>query len=157
MRVGGEFSENFVVEVGVRQGLEMSPWLFNIFMDGCMRKMNCKVVNVDVKLRLNGELWSVVTCLFAGDTVLLAESEGDLQRVVTEFYSVCKRRKSWVNAGKSKVMVFDRRGEEVTEFNTAYRAVVPKLWVMTPKRVMSLFLGIVGGPTVSTFSLLEWG
>ncbi len=39
-------------------------------------------------------------------TVLLAESEGDLQRVVNEFYSVCKRRKLKVNAGKSKVMVF---------------------------------------------------
>ncbi len=43
--------------------------------------------------------------LFADDTVLLAESEGDLQRVVNEFYSVCKRRRLKVNAGKSKVMV----------------------------------------------------
>ncbi len=34
MRVGGEFSESFAVEVGVRQGCVMSPWLFNIFMDG---------------------------------------------------------------------------------------------------------------------------
>ncbi len=65
----------------------------NIFMDGCMRKMRSKVVNAGAKLRLNGEVWSVVTCLFADDTVFLAESEGDLQRVVNEFYSVCKRRK----------------------------------------------------------------
>ncbi len=36
---------------------------------------------------------------FADDTVLLAESEGDLQRVINEFYSVCKRRKLKVNAG----------------------------------------------------------
>ncbi len=41
----------------------------------------------------------------ADDTVLLAESEADLQRVVNEFYSVCKIRKLKVNAGKSKVMV----------------------------------------------------
>ncbi len=39
---------------------------------------------------------------------MLAESEGDLQRVVNEFYCVCKRRKLKVNAGKSKVMVFER-------------------------------------------------
>ncbi len=45
------------------------------------------------KLRLNGEVWSVVTCLFADDIVLLAESEGELQRVVNEFYSGCKRRR----------------------------------------------------------------
>ncbi len=35
---------------------------------------------------------------------MLAESEGDLQRVVNEFYSICKRRKLKVNAGKSKVI-----------------------------------------------------
>ncbi len=48
-------------------------------------------------------------CLFADDTVLLAESEADLQRVVNEFYSECKRRKLKVNQGKSTVMVFERR------------------------------------------------
>ncbi len=39
VRVGGKFSESLAVEVGVRQGCVMSPWLFNIFMDGCMREM----------------------------------------------------------------------------------------------------------------------
>ncbi len=67
------------------------------------------MVNVGAKLRLNGEAWSVVTCLFADDT-LLAESEGDLQRVVNEFCSVCKKRKLKVNAGKSK-----GKGEESVE------------------------------------------
>ncbi len=116
---------SFAVEVVVRQGCVMLPWLFNIFMDGCMKEMKCKVGNAGAKLRLNGEDWSVVTCLFVDDTVLLAESEGDLQRVVNEFYSVYKRRKLKVNAGKSKVMVFEKREEEVIDFNTAYRVRLP--------------------------------
>ncbi len=53
------------------------------------------------------------------------ESEEDLQRVVNEFYSVCKRRKLKVNAGKSKVMVFERRDEEMIDFNTPYRVRLP--------------------------------
>ncbi len=69
---------SFAVEVGVRQGCVMSPWFFNICMDGCMREMKYKMVNRGAKLRLNGEVWSVVTCLFADDTMLLAESEGEL-------------------------------------------------------------------------------
>ncbi len=69
VRVEVEFSENFAVEVGVRQGCVMSRWLFNIFLDGCMRKMKCKVGNASAKLSLNGEVWSVVTCLFADDIV----------------------------------------------------------------------------------------
>ncbi len=93
VRVGGGFSQCFAVEVGMRQWCVMSPWLFNTFMDGGMREIKCKLVNAGAKLRLNGEVWSVVTCLFVDDTMLLGESEGDLQRVINEFYSVSKRRK----------------------------------------------------------------
>ncbi len=45
--------------------------------------------------------------------------------VVNEFYSVCKRRKLKVNAGKSKMMLFKRREEEVVDFNIAYRVRLP--------------------------------
>ncbi len=60
-------------------------------------------------------------------TVLLAESEGDLQRVINEFFNVCKRRKLKVNAGRRKVMVYERREEEVINFNTAYRVRLPAI------------------------------
>ncbi len=50
VRVGGKFSESFAVELGVRQGCVMSPWLFNIFIDGCMKKIKCKVGNAGAKL-----------------------------------------------------------------------------------------------------------
>ncbi len=36
----------------------------------------------------------VVAGLYADDTVLLAENEGILQRIVDEFGRVCKRRRS---------------------------------------------------------------
>ncbi len=58
--------------------------------------------NKGATLRLNGEDWSVVACLFEDDTVLLAESKEDLQKVANEFYNVCKRRKLKVNAGKGR-------------------------------------------------------
>ncbi len=64
--------------------------------------------------------------------MLLAESEGDLQRVVNEFYSVCKRRKLKVNAGKSKVTVFERREEEVIDFNRAYWIRLPLTGLFPP-------------------------
>ncbi len=46
----------------------------------------------------------VVAGLYADDKVLLAESDGMLQRIVDEFDRVCKKRKLKVNKGKSKVM-----------------------------------------------------
>ena len=42
--------------------------------------------------------------LFANDTALVADSEEKLRRLVSEFDSVCERRKLRVNVGKSKVM-----------------------------------------------------
>ncbi len=58
--VNGELSEGFNVEMGVRQGCMMLPWLFIIYTDGCMKEMKCIVGNTGSKLRLNGE---VCTCV----------------------------------------------------------------------------------------------
>ncbi len=58
----------------------------------------------------------MVVSLYAENTVLLAKSEGMLQRIVDEFDSVCKRRVLKVNAGKSKVMVFERAREQTINF-----------------------------------------
>ena len=35
--VGNDVSERFPVNVGLRQGCVMSPWLFNVYMDGVVR------------------------------------------------------------------------------------------------------------------------
>ena len=54
MRVDGELSKSFPIAVGVRQGCVMLPWLFNIFMDECMKEVKDKVGNVGVRLKMNG-------------------------------------------------------------------------------------------------------
>ena len=43
--------------------------------------------------------------LFADDTAIVAESEEQLQCLVSEFGTVCERRKLRVNVNKSKVLV----------------------------------------------------
>ena len=40
VRVGNEVSEWFPVNVGLRQGCVMSPWLFNVYMDVVVREVN---------------------------------------------------------------------------------------------------------------------
>ncbi len=57
--------------------------------------------------------------LFIGDTVLIAENESDLQKLVSVFNSVCKRRKLKVNVNKNKVMVCEILGTEVPTLNSA--------------------------------------
>ncbi|MCP4269458.1 MAG: hypothetical protein GY777_28465 [Candidatus Brocadiaceae bacterium] len=67
--------------------------------------MNARVLGRGAELvGVNGENWELRQLLFADDTVLVADSEEKLRRLVTEFGRVCDRRKLRVNVGKSKVM-----------------------------------------------------
>ena len=107
VRVGSEVSEWFPVRVGLRQGCVMSPWLFNLYMDGVVRE-------VYARARIAGVVFEgglrVSQLLFADDTALVAESEEGLKVLVTEFGRVCERRKLKVNVGKSKVLKCSREG-----------------------------------------------
>ncbi len=62
-----------------------------------------------------------MVALYADDTMLLAESEGMLQRIVDEFDTICKRRKLKMNPGKSKVMVFEGAKDQTINFAKSYR------------------------------------
>ena len=114
VRVCREEGEWFSVKVGLRQGCVMSPWLFNVFMDGVMREVREKAGEVGACLwdaRRNCE-WKVEWFMFADDTLLVGESEEKLDKLVKEFGNVCNRRKLTVNVGKSKVMRIGKNREE---------------------------------------------
>ncbi len=90
-------------------------------MDGCIREMKVRVQDLGARLNVRGVEQPLVAGRYADDTVLLTESEGMLQRIVDEFDKVCKRRKLKVNAGKSKVTVFGRAGEQTIDFAKPHR------------------------------------
>ena len=91
----------------------MSPWLFTVYMDGVMKEILSRAVDVGVSLKREGNEWKLPILLFADDTVLMSDNEWELQGLVNEFGTVCEKRNLKVNTGKSKVMVFERG--EVTE------------------------------------------
>ena len=109
VRVGNMLSEWFPVKMGLRQGCVMSPWLFNLYVDGVVRDVNARVLGRGLELVGDDDhAWELNQLLFADDTVFVADSEEKLQRLVTEFGRVCERRKLRINVGKSKVMKCSR-------------------------------------------------
>ncbi len=57
IRVRNSVSDWFSVRVGLQQGCVMSPWLYNVYMDGVVREVNMRklgrslsLVNVDSRV-----------------------------------------------------------------------------------------------------------
>ena len=71
VRVGNEVSEWFPVNVGLKQGSVMSPWLFNVYMYGVVREVNVRVLLKGLELlSANGGMFEINQLLFADDTAL---------------------------------------------------------------------------------------
>ena len=105
VRVGNDVSEWFSVNIGVRLGCVMSPWLFNVYMDGVVREVNVRVLGKGLELlSANGGRFEINQPLFADDTTLVADSEEKFGKLVSEYGRVCEKRKLRVNVDMSKVM-----------------------------------------------------
>ena len=79
-------SEWFPVNVGLRHSCGMSPWLFNVYMDGVVQEVNVRVLGKGLELlRANGGRFEIKQLLFSDDTALVAGSEEKLCRLVSEF------------------------------------------------------------------------
>ena len=50
VRVGNDVSEWFPVNVGLRHSCVMSPWLFNVYVDGVVREVNIRVLGKGLEL-----------------------------------------------------------------------------------------------------------
>ena len=92
VRVGNDATEWFPVNVGLRHGYVMSPWLFNVYMDGVVREVNVGVLWKGVEpLSANEGMFEKNQVLFAYDTSLLADSEEQLCRLLSEPDRVCEK------------------------------------------------------------------
>ena len=81
-----DVNEWFRVNIGLRQGCVMSPWLFNIYIYGVVREVNVRVLGKELELLSeNGGRFEINQLLFADDTALVADSKEKLCRLVSEF------------------------------------------------------------------------
>ena len=70
----------------------MSPWLFNVYMGGVMKKVKMGMGRKGVSFLENGREGRLPGLLYADDLVLCGESEKDLKVMVGRFAEVCRRR-----------------------------------------------------------------
>ena len=86
---------------GVRQVCIMSPWLFNVYLNTLMKKLNIGMWRRGVRFQEEGSEWRLTGLLYADDLVLCGELGEDLRLIMERFIELCMRRDLKVNAGKA--------------------------------------------------------
>ena len=109
----GEFSEYFPCKTGVRQGENLSPLLFALYLNDLetflLQHNVAGLHSITDELEYNLNIYlKLLVILYADDTVLLSETREDLQHQLNIFSGYCKEWKLQVNVAKTKVMVFSK-------------------------------------------------
>ena len=117
VKYNGQCSESFFCLSGVRQGENLSPLLFSLFLndlDTFLQSQDCNGVNIDDEA--SADLLKLLVLLYADDTVIFAENASDMQRSLTAFEKYCTEWKLSVNTYKTKVVIFGSKGRRLPKF-----------------------------------------
>ena len=107
-------SDFFSCNQGVRQGENLSPILFAIYLNDFgdyLSKGTVGLFDLDGAINDDEELGVFVrlyTLLYADDTVIMAESEDDLQDALNRLHSYCEEWSLNINLDKTKIVIFSR-------------------------------------------------
>ena len=106
----GETSAFSACKNGLRQGENLSPLLFSIFLNDLESHLSDQdrfgLNFLDETLQ---SYLKIMVLLYADDTVLFAENENELQDLLNEFQNYCKIWKLDVNVEKTKIVIFGDR------------------------------------------------
>ena len=106
VRVDGELTDWFDVNIGVRQGCILSPYLFNIYAENIMRKVH-EDPNYDNynSLTIGGHDYPELR--YADDTVLLSTTAGGIENMIMSVKTYSEEQNLYLNAKKTKIMKTD--------------------------------------------------
>ena len=115
--VNGKLFKTFPCQVGVRQGDSLSHLLFAIYLSDLNKFLSehCEGLKLvpalvsefifDEKLLYYLKLYILI---YGDDTVVLAESEDEMQKSLNTLHEYCKEWKFKTNVTKTKIMLFSR-------------------------------------------------
>ena len=98
VNLNGKMSEFFECSTGVRQGENLSPYLFAIFTNDLKERLSTKLQGLTLLAKICCEtnensfklLSTMFLLLYADDTIIFAESLKELQIALNELFLYCK-------------------------------------------------------------------
>ena len=104
-----DITDWFNTITGVRQGCILSPQLFNILLQ---LVISTAIEDLVTGIKLQG--LNINNLRFADDIVLMAETEEDLQALVTKVHTTSKSFGLTINIGKTEVQTISRTNQPIS-------------------------------------------
>ena len=114
----GTISSFFACEIGVRQGENLSPVLFSLFLNDMQEFIQQNGgTGIDLADSPDETQWlKLLLLLYADDTVILSDSASDFQNCLNAFNDYCKLWHLNVNLNKTKIIIFGARKTRTFDF-----------------------------------------
>ncbi|XP_067654422.1 uncharacterized protein [Haliotis asinina] len=108
VRNNTEVSATFDVNIGVRQGCVLSPFLFSFFINELAVQIER---NCSHGIQLHPDMFYLFLLLFADDIVLISSTINGLQKQINELETYCQNYCLSVNMNKTKIIAFKKGGK----------------------------------------------
>lgn len=110
-KVNNKLTDSFTSDIGVRQGDNLSPTLFKIYINDLVDHIK-NTKNTD-SITLGAK--SINALLYADDVVLLSTTKEGLQNCIDAVKNFSEQWKLELNLNKTKVLIFNKGGNTIQE------------------------------------------
>jgi hypothetical protein len=131
VKYNNSMSSFFKCNAGVRQGENLSPLLFSLFLNDFEAHLRrdgvngLSYINNETITHLSDddvEMWlRLYVLLYADDTIILAESQSDLQNALNSLNCYCLTWDLSVNTNKTKIVIFSTGKLRQTPISVHFR------------------------------------
>ena len=126
IKLNNKLSNSFNCNIGVRQGDNLSPLLFSLFINDFEEYLSVKYNGLS---RLNNLYTEIIQddefvaflklyiLLYADDTIIMAETQNELQVALNAVANYCELWKLKINVNKTKIIKFAKRKPPINQRN----------------------------------------
>ena len=112
VKLDNQISKHFHCSQGVRQGENLSPILFAVYLNDFQNTLSQKFNGLtklnDILIEEFEVFVKLYTLLYADDSIILAESADEMQKALHALHDYCIKWDLKINVGKTKIVIFSK-------------------------------------------------
>ena len=112
--LNGHLTESFMIQSGIRRGDNLSPTIFNLYLNDLIKDIN----NLGLCVSYGDSNISMLA--YADDLILISDSEADLKSMLNCLNEYCNKWRLTVNSSKTQIMHCRKVTQPTTEFEFKY-------------------------------------